>query len=53
MTKLSGIFFQQTLRMKGFDPKWCDWVKIFIEGGNVGIEVNDQVGPYFQTKKGS
>ena len=38
--------------MKGFDPKWCEWVKCFVEGGNVGIKVNDQVGSYFQTKKG-
>jgi len=38
--------------MKGFDPKWREWVKCFVEGGNVGIKVNDQVGSYFQTKKG-
>ena len=50
--KVKWDFLQQTLRMKGFDPKWCEWVKFFIEGGNVGIKVNDQVGPYFQTKKG-
>ena len=37
--------------MKGFDPKWCEWVKFFV-GGNVGKKVNDQVGSYFQTKKG-
>lgn len=42
---------QQTLRMKGFDPIWCDWVKSFVQGRNVGIKMNDQVGPYFQTKK--
>jgi len=30
----------------------AEWVKFFIKGGNVGIKVNDQVGPYFQTKKG-
>ena len=50
--KVKWDFLQQTLRMKGFDPKWCEWVKCFVEGGNVGIKVNDQVGSYFQTKKG-
>ena len=30
----------------------AEWVKFFIKGGNVGIKVNDQVGSYFQTKKG-
>ena len=50
--KVKWDFLQQSLRMKGFDPKWCEWVKFFVEGGNVGIKVNDQVGSYFQTKKG-
>ena len=43
---------QQVLRMKGFSPTWCNWIKAFVQGGNVGIKVNDQVGAYFQTKKG-
>jgi len=50
--KVKWDFLQQSHRMKGFDPKWCEWVKCFVEGGNVGIKVNDQVGPYFQTTKG-
>jgi len=50
--KVKWDFFQQSFRMKGFDPKWREWVKCFVEGGNVGIKVNDQVGSYFQTKKG-
>ena len=50
--KVKWDFLQQSHRMKGFDPKWCEWVKCFVEGGIVGIKVNDQVGSYFQTKKG-
>jgi hypothetical protein len=38
--------------MKGFSPKWVSWVQAFISGGSVAINVNDEVGPYFQTKKG-
>ena len=38
--------------MKGFHPTWCDWVKAYVQGGNVGIKINDQVGPYFQIRKG-
>ena len=49
--KVKWNFLQQSLRMKGFDPKWCEWVKCFVEGGNVGIKMNDQVGSYFQTLK--
>jgi hypothetical protein len=38
--------------MKGFSPKWVSWVQVFISGGSMAINVNDEVGPYFQTKKG-
>jgi len=50
--RLSGVFLQQTLRMKGFSEKWCHWIQSFTEGGNANIKVNDQLGFYFQTKKG-
>ncbi|WVZ62771.1 LOW QUALITY PROTEIN: hypothetical protein U9M48_012475, partial [Paspalum notatum var. saurae] len=79
--KVRRPFLLQTLRMKGFSPKWITWVRSFISGGCgyckendliaisdpihplpswVGypdkflsaINVNDEVGPYFQTKKG-
>jgi hypothetical protein len=50
--KVNWSFLQQTLRMKGFDPKWCEWVQRFIEKGSVGINVNNDIGHYFQTKKG-
>jgi hypothetical protein len=50
--KVNWNFLQQALRMKGFHSAWCDWVKAFVQGGNVGIKVNDQMGSYFQTKKG-
>lgn len=38
--------------MKEFSNTWCDWIKAFIQGGHVGIKVNDQVGKNFQTLKG-
>jgi hypothetical protein len=49
--KVNWNFLQQTLRMKGFSEKWCSWVKLFTQRGNVNIKINDQLGPYFQTKK--
>jgi hypothetical protein len=45
-------FLQQALKMKGFDPKWCRWIQEFISHGSVGIRVNDDIGHYFQTRKG-
>ena len=50
--KVKWSFLQQTLRMKGFSPKWCRWVEGMINGGSVGVKVNDDVGHYFQTKRG-
>jgi hypothetical protein len=38
--------------MKGFSPKWCAVIHNFVSGGSVAIKVNDDIGPYFQTKKG-
>jgi mannosylglycoprotein endo-beta-mannosidase len=40
--KVNWNFLQQTLRMKGFSLKWCNWVHSFTQGGNVNITVNDQ-----------
>ena len=50
--KVKWPFLFQTLRMKGFLPKWINWVKTFISGGSVAINVNDDVGHFFETRKG-
>ena len=50
--KVRWNFLFQTLRLKGFSHKWIEWIKSFISGESVAINVNDEVGPYFQTKKG-
>ncbi|WVZ96120.1 hypothetical protein U9M48_041796 [Paspalum notatum var. saurae] len=50
--KVRWDFLQQTLRMKGFSTTWCNWIKSFVQGGNVTINVNGQNGSYFQTRKG-
>ena len=50
--KVKWSFIQQTLRMKGFSQKWCEWIEAFIQGGYVGIKINDQIGQNIQTLKG-
>jgi hypothetical protein len=50
--KVKWPFLQQVMRMKGFDPKWCDMIKSFVQGGSVGLRVNDDIGHNFQTRKG-
>jgi hypothetical protein len=32
--------------------KWCQWIEKIVTGGSVYVKVNDDLGPYFQTKKG-
>jgi hypothetical protein len=49
---LKWPFVKQVLEMKGFSSQWCDWIDTIIQGGACGIEINNQVGPNFQTKKG-
>jgi hypothetical protein len=50
--KVKWDYLQQALIMKVFSPIWCNWVQAFVQRGNVCIKVNDQLGPYFQTRKG-
>jgi len=50
--KVRWAFLMQTLRMKGFSPKWISWVEPIILGRSIAVNVNDNVGTYFQTKKG-
>ena len=50
--KVKWPFLQQALRMKGFAPKWAAWIEETTSKGSVGIKVNDNVGHFFQTKKG-
>nr|AAT93994.1 hypothetical protein [Oryza sativa Japonica Group] len=50
--KVKWPFLLQTLRMKGFSPRWISWIESFISGGSVAIKVNDDIGRFFQTKKG-
>src|SRR6266498_1861909 len=50
--KVKWSFLQQTLRMKGFAQPWCDLITQFVQGGSVGIKVNNDIDHYFQTRKG-
>ena len=50
--KVEWPFLQQTLRMKGFAPKWAAWIEQTTSKGSVGIKFNDNVGHFFQTKNG-
>ncbi|WVZ71809.1 LOW QUALITY PROTEIN: hypothetical protein U9M48_020345 [Paspalum notatum var. saurae] len=50
--KVRWDFLQQTLSMKGLSTTWCDWIRFFVQGGNVAVNVNGQTDAFFQTRKG-
>jgi hypothetical protein len=50
--KVKWSFLQQTLRMKGFSLEWHALINDFMSTGSVAIRVNDNIGCYFQTRKG-
>jgi hypothetical protein len=50
--KIKWSFLRQTLKMKDFSPVRCHWVDQTERGRSVNIKVNNDVGTFFQTKKG-
>jgi hypothetical protein len=38
--------------MKGFSLEWRALINEFVSGGSLAIRVNDDIGLYFQTRKG-
>jgi hypothetical protein len=38
--------------MKGFSPTWCEWILKVMTRGSVVAPVNDNIGHFFQTRKG-
>jgi hypothetical protein len=45
-------FLFQVLRMRGFPTVWCQWMEKVVSKGSVCVQVNDEQGCFFQTKKG-
>jgi hypothetical protein len=50
--KVKWPFMQQVLRLKGFSSTWCSWIQQVVTKGSVAVKVNDDIGHYFQSKKG-
>jgi hypothetical protein len=48
--KVKWPFLQQVMQMKGFNL--CKWIEDFVSRDSVGVKVNDDIGHYFQTRKG-
>jgi hypothetical protein len=52
MIKSTEIFCNKLYETKGFSEKWCHWISQIVSKGSVGVKVNNNIGRYFQTRKG-
>lgn len=50
--KIKWPCLYQVMKMKGFPASWCDWIMQVVRGDKVGVEVNDEIGPYFKIFRG-
>jgi hypothetical protein len=50
--KLNGLFSNKLSDLKVFSNEWRALIRNFVSGGSVAIKVNDDIGWYFQTRKG-
>jgi hypothetical protein len=50
--KIKWPFLLQVLEMKGFPSHFNDLVMQIVSGGKVGIKVNWETSPYFNTQQG-
>lgn len=49
--KVNLSFLQQSLRLKGFLSIQCKWIESIVSRGSVGVNVNDEMGHYYHTRK--
>ncbi|WVZ74939.1 hypothetical protein U9M48_023053 [Paspalum notatum var. saurae] len=47
--KVNWNFMFECLRLRGFCPQWCSWIKQIVGGGTVRVKLNDKVGLYFHS----
>src|SRR4051812_17454068 len=45
-------FSPTSIENERLHTKYYQWIKDFVQGGSVGIRVNDDIGHNFQTRKG-
>jgi retron-type reverse transcriptase len=50
--KVNWKFLLQVHRMRGFPSLWCQWIENVISKGSVGVQINDELGHFFKTRKG-
>lgn len=50
--KINWDFLFDFLANRGFNSKWCNWIRKVVMAGTLSVKVNNETGPYFQSGKG-
>lgn len=50
--KISWDFLFGCLENRGFNQKWCKWIKEVVMKGTLSVKLNNEIGSYFQSGKG-
>jgi mannosylglycoprotein endo-beta-mannosidase len=50
--RVDWTFLDLMLQQRGFSPQWCDKIRFLVQGGSVGVRINDCESDYFLTGKG-
>ncbi|KAE8819993.1 hypothetical protein D1007_02175 [Hordeum vulgare] len=50
--RLDWSFLRLVMQRRGFDERWCSWIMELLRSGNTAININDEVGPFFQASRG-
>jgi hypothetical protein len=45
-------FLMYCLLARGFDEKWCSWIRKVLTNGTVGVKINSTVGPISKSTMG-
>jgi hypothetical protein len=50
--RVSWSFLKDMLTARGFSPKWISWILSTVQGGSIGIRINDENSVFFKPGKG-
>lgn len=50
--KVNWKLLFECMEKRGFNQKWCNWIRQVVTGGTVSVKVNNCIGPYIKSYKG-
>ncbi|KAE8786138.1 hypothetical protein D1007_40041 [Hordeum vulgare] len=49
---LDWSFLRLVMERRGFGDRWCSWIMQLVRSGNTAININGDVGPFFEASRG-